>query len=306
MKYRKCENCTKRAITLLFLGNVSLTGLKTVVGILGNSAGLVADGAHSATDAFSTAMLYFGIKLSDKPADKDHPFGHRNIEFVIAKVVSIFLMLVGIYIMYSAVHNMATHNLVEPDVITLVCAILGIITNGLMYRYGKCVATQMNSIAVLTVAYEIKADAMTSVAIAIGIVCSVLGYPLFDSIAACVVSVLIIKNSIYMLRNSMDGLMDHSISRKQKRKICAIILRNKEVLDIEFLRTRYVGRYLSLEIGIKMDGSKSIEDGNNIIRDIKGDLMKNFEHLQYVDINIASHKLQPGVDESAVSDVKGE
>lgn len=290
MKYEKCESCTERAIPLLFIGNVFLAALKTVIGILGNSAGLVADGTHSATDAFSAAMLYFGIKFAEKPADKEHPFGHRNIEFVIAKVVSVFLLMVGIYIMASAIYHMVVGNLVKPDYITLACAILGIVTNGLMYRYGKCVAKQMNSIAVLTVAYEIKADAMTSIAIAIGIVCSELGYPLFDSIAACVVSVLIIKNSIQMLRNSMDGLMDHSISPKQKRKICSIVLRNKNVLNLEFVRARHVGRYLSFEIGVKIEGSKSIEEGNNIIRDIKGDLMKNFEHLKYVDINISSHE----------------
>ncbi|MGR3177591.1 MAG: cation diffusion facilitator family transporter [Candidatus Anammoxibacter sp.] len=302
MKYKKCDNCTERAIPLLFAGNAILAILKTTIGVMGNSAGLVADGIHSTTDAFSSAMLYFGMKYSEKPADEEHPFGHRNIEFVIAKVVSIFLMLVGIFILVSAIYNMSSGNLVKPDLITLATAMIGIVASGLMSRYGNCVATQLNSLAVKTVAYEIKTDAMTSIAIAIGILCAKLGYPIFDAIAACVVSALIIKNSIFMLRNAMDGLMDHSISPKQKRKICGIILRNENVLKLEFVRARNVGRYLSVEIGIKIDGSKSVEECNNITRDIKGDLMKRMEHLKYININVSSNNPKPENNENIKSE----
>ncbi|MGR3219364.1 MAG: cation diffusion facilitator family transporter [Candidatus Anammoxibacter sp.] len=293
MKFKKCDNCTKTAIPILFAGNVVLAVLKITIGIVGNSAGLVADGIHSTTDAFSAAMLYFGMKFAEKPADDEHPFGHRNIEFVIAKVISIFLMLVGVFILVSAIYNMTAGNLVKPDFITLATAIIGIVASGLMSRFGNCVAIQLNSLAVKTVAYEIKTDEMTSIAIAFGILCAKLGYPIFDSIAACVVSALIIKNSIHMLKNAMDGLMDHSISPKQKRKICGIILRNENVLNLEFVRARNVGRYLSVEIGIQIAGSVSVEESNNITRDIKGDLLKSVEHLKYININVSSNDPKP-------------
>ncbi len=92
--------------------------------------------------------------------------------------------------------------------------------------YGDCVGTQLNSPAILSVSYEIRADALSSIAIAIGIICAEMGYPALDPIAACAISLLIIRNSISMLLGAMDGLMDASIDEKVKRKMYNIIKRH--------------------------------------------------------------------------------
>lgn len=288
MEYPQCQRCTKIAIPILFVGNLALAVLKTVIGILGNSAGLVADGAHSATDAVSTVVLYIGLKFSDRPADKEHPYGHRNVEFIIAKVVSIFLLLVGLFILISAIYKIVKGDIVTPDYFTFAVAVFSIVSNVVMYRYGYCVGTQMNSPAVLSVAYEIKADAMSSIAIAAGIMFAEFGYPILDPVAACVVSLLIIKNSIYMLMESMDGLMDASIGAKQKRKISNLIKRHPKVSGIEFLRARRMGRDLSVEAGIKVDASCTVEEGNDIVREIKGDLMNMVDNLEHIEISLLS------------------
>jgi cation diffusion facilitator family transporter len=261
-----------------------LAVLKTVVGVIGNSSGLIADGAHSATDAVSSIILYIGLKFSDRPADEEHPYGHRNIEFIIAKVVSIFLLVVGLFILASAIYKLTKGHIVTPDFVTFAVAVFSVVANIIMYRYGNCVGTQMNSPAVLSVAYEIKADAMSSIAIAIGILFAEFGYPFLDPVAACVVSLLIIKNSIHMLMGAMDGLMDASIDTKTKRKITTLIERHPEVLGIDFLRTRLLGRDISVEAGIKVEASKTVEEGNDIIREIKSDLVNMVDNLKNVEI----------------------
>lgn len=288
MKYPECKKCVKTVVPALFLGNLTLAILKTVVGVIGNSAGLIADGAHSATDAVSSAVLYVGIKYSDKPADENHPYGHRNIEFIIAKVVSIFLLLVGISILFSAIYNMTKGQFVTPEYITLVTAILSVIANLVMYRYGHCVGTQLNSPAILSVAYEIRADALSSIAIAIGIVCAEMGYPALDPIAAGVISLLIIRNSISMLLGAMDGLMDASVDEKIKRKMNNIISRNPDVVGVDFLRTRRMGRNISLEAGIKIEAAKTVEEADNIRRELRGDLMYLIDNLKDIQISISS------------------
>lgn len=284
MEYSECQRCTKIVVPILFVGNLVLAVLKTVVGVIGNSSGLIADGAHSATDAVSSIILYVGLKFSDRPADEEHPYGHRNIEFIIAKVVSIFLLVVGLFILASAIYKLTKGHIVTPDFVTFAVAVFSVVANILMYRYGNCVGTQMNSPAVLSVAYEIKADAMSSVAIAIGILFAEFGYPFLDPVAACVVSLLIIKNSIHMLMGAMDGLMDASIDTKTKRKITTLIERHPEVLGIDFLRTRLLGRDISVEVGIKVEASKTVEEGNDIIREIKSDLVNMVENLRNVEI----------------------
>lgn len=301
MQYPECKKCTKVVVPALFLGNFVLAVFKTVIGVLGNSAGLIADGAHSATDAVSSAILYLGLKFSDKPADENHPYGHRNIEFIIAKVVSIFLLLVGISIFFSAIYNMTKGQFVVPAYITLVTAIFSIIANLVMFQYGHCVGTQLNSPAILSVSYEIRADALSSVAIAIGIICAKTGYPVLDPVAACAISLLIIKNSITMLIGAMDGLMDASIDEKVKRKITNIINRNPDVLGVDFLRTRRMGRNISVEAGIKIEAAKTVEESDNIKREIKGDLMNLIDNLKNIQISISS--AEPDFDdELAIAD----
>lgn len=288
MKYPKCHSCTKRAVPMLFLGNLFLAIFKAVIGILGNSAGLVADGVHSATDSLSSAFLYVGLKMSDKPADVEHPYGHRNIEFIIAKVVSIFLLMLGIFIFFSAIYKLMFGELSAPDYMTFVAAVFSIVANIVMHKYGKCVGTQLNSPAVLSVAYEIKADAMSSIAIAIGILFADLGFPYLDPIAACVVSILIVKNAIHMLLSAMDGLMDSTISDSLKRKITNLLLRHPEVIGIEFLRSRMTGREVNIEAGLMVDASTTVEQSDEIVRDLKGTLMNLVDNLRTVDISVSS------------------
>ena len=290
MKYNECKKCKKVVIPALFLGNVFLATFKIVIGVFGNSAGLIADGAHSATDAVSSAVLYIGIKYSDKPADETHPYGHRNIEFIIAKVVSILLLLVGISIFFSAVYKMTRGEFITPDYITLVTALLSIIANLLMYRFGSCIGNELNSPGILSVAIEQRADALSSVAIAIGITCALMGYPALDPIAACAISLLIVKNSITMLLGAIDGLMDASIDEKIKRKISNIINRNPDVSGIDFLRARRMGRSISVEAGIKIEAAKTVEEGDNIKRELRGDLLNLINNLKDIQISISSAK----------------
>lgn len=292
MKYAKCETCTTVVVPILFAGNFVLAVFKTTVGFLGNSTGLIADGMHSATDAVSSAVLYVGIKFSDKPADENHPYGHRNIEFIIAKVVSIFLLLVGFAILFSAIYNVVKGNLPTPAYITLVTAILSIVANIVMSRYGQCVGTQMNSPAVLSVSYEIKADALSSIAIAIGIIFAELGYPYLDPVAAGVIALFIIRNSIIMLMSSLDGLMDAAIDEKTNRKITNIIQRTPDVLSVDFLRTRQTGRNIAVEAGIKIHAEMTLDEGDHIIREIKGDLANLVEHIGTIEISISSAEVE--------------
>lgn len=290
MKYPQCQRCTKAVVPILFLGNLGLAVLKIVVGILGNSAGLIADGAHSSTDAISTVMLYVGLWFSNRPADESHPYGHRNMEFILAKVVGILLLLLGISILFSSVYKLMQGNIQTPDFVTFAVAAIGILVNVVCNRYGTCVGTQMNSPAVLSVAFEIKADAMSSVAIAIGIFVAEMGYPMFDPIAACVVAVLIMKHSIHIIKDAMDGLMDSSIDPALKRKITNLVKRHSEVLGIDFIRARRLGRDMAIEAGIRIPASKTVDEGNLVAREIRSDLVNLVENLSDVEISITSAK----------------
>ena len=300
MKYNECSKCYKVVIPFLFVGNTILAITKVIIGIIGNSTGLIADGAHSATDAFSALILWFGMKFTERPADESHPYGHRNFEYILAKVISVFLMLVGFYILFTAIYKMYKGDIVTPDYITLVTALMSIVANALMSGYGKCVGTQANSPAILSAAFEIHADMMSSIAIAIGIIGAELGYPILDPIAAAVVAILIIRNSIHMLMDAINGLMDGAIDQRVKRRIVNIVKRNPEVLGMEFLRTRQMGSKITIETGIKVASHMTVIEGESIMRDIRADLINLVENVEEVEISITSES------DDMVSDYKSE
>jgi len=300
MKYNECSKCYKVVIPFLFVGNTILAITKVIIGIIGNSTGLIADGAHSATDAFSALILWFGMKFTERPADESHPYGHRNFEYILAKVISVFLMLVGFYILFTAIYKMYKGDIVTPDYITLVTALMSIVANALMSGYGKCVGTQANSPAILSAAFEIHADMMSSIAIAIGIIGAELGYPILDPIAAAVVAILIIRNSIHMLMDAINGLMDGAIDQRVKRRIVNIVKRNPEVLGMEFLRTRQMGSKITIETGIKVASHMTVIEGESIMRDIRADLVNLVENVEEVEISITSES------DDMVSDYKSE
>ena len=164
--------------------NVFLAASKFAAGIFGHSAALVSDAVDSASDIFSNLIVMAGIKISHKASDMEHQYGHERMECVASIIMSALLAGIGFAGIQKILHFSAEGELAAPDGITLAVAALAIISKEGMYWYTRSIAKKINSGALLADALHHRNDALTSVGSLIGISGAMLGYPIFDPLAA--------------------------------------------------------------------------------------------------------------------------
>ncbi|NBD26315.1 cation diffusion facilitator family transporter [Paenibacillus glycinis] len=263
------------AMWVSLLSNVLLTGIKLIVGIVFKSQVLIADGIHNAGDIIATATAYSSMRLSGKPPDEDHPYGHGKAEVLGAGVVAFILVLAALYMGYHAVLAFF-HPPGEAHLIALAAAVVSLIVKQLLYIYTKRVSMTVNSKALLATAYDHLADVYASLAASIGIFLAWLGERIDiewlgygDPAAGVIVSVLVLRLGIEMARETVDVLMDKSLSPEKVEDIMEHLREVPEVRRIDRLRAREHGHYVLVDARVAVLGTLTIQEGHDIIRKIK-------------------------------------
>ena len=171
MRYANCVKCSSGIGWLGLVTNTVLMIMKGFVGLVAGSQALVADAMYSAKDVITSLVVIIGMAVSDKPLDRDHPFGHGKIEFVLSLFVSVVFLGVTVWVLVHAVATLldfSVHRM--PHLIALWGALVSVGVNVFMYYYSRCVAIETNSPMVRTLAHHHHADATSSVAVAGGLV----------------------------------------------------------------------------------------------------------------------------------------
>ena len=176
-----------RVSLLTVLGNVLLTIFKLFAGIVGHSGAMVSDAIHSLSDVAATAIAYFGIRLSRKAADDEHPYGHERMECVVSLLLGLLLFVVGCGIGWEGILKIAGGSydqLAVPSALALTAAIVSILTKEAMYWYTRHYALLLNSTAFMADAWHHRSDALSSVGSLIGIGGAMLGFPVLDPVSS--------------------------------------------------------------------------------------------------------------------------
>ncbi|OPD38632.1 cation diffusion facilitator family transporter [Clostridium botulinum] len=244
--------------------NIILSFIKILFGIIGHSAATIADGIHSLSDVLSTIAVIIGLKISSKPADKDHPYGHEKLEAVTSKLLATMLFLTALFIGYSGIKVIINKDFSVPSKITIYVAILSIVIKEWMYRYTLKAAKKINSTALEADAWHHRSDSFSSIGTLIGIVGARLKYPILDPIASLVICIFIIKVSIDIYKNSINQLVDHCADEKTINMITEQIKSIKEVERIDELKTRLHGSKLYVDVEIALDYSLSLKESHSI------------------------------------------
>lgn len=190
------EQIAMRVSTNTIIGNVLLSVLKLLAGIFGKSAAMLSDAVHSLSDVMSTLIVMIGVKLANKKADREHPYGHERFECVAAIILAAILCATGIGIGYKGVQNIVAGNygdLAVPGIIALAAAILSIAAKEGMYWYTRAAAKKIDSSALMADAWHHRSDAFSSIGSFIGILGARVGYPVLDSVACLVICFFIVK-----------------------------------------------------------------------------------------------------------------
>ena len=203
-RFKAGESVSWRGMT----ANLALVAFKLVAGIIGRSSAMVADAAHSASDMLATFGVIVAFRISKRPADEDHPYGHGKAEPVAAKLVGAILIVAGSGIAVEAVRRIIARDFVRPGLIALVAAVASIIVKETMYQIAATTARRIRSSALMAEALHHRSDALSSVGTFAGILGGRLGLPILDPVAGFVVAMMIIWMGLKIIRASSDELMD--------------------------------------------------------------------------------------------------
>jgi cation diffusion facilitator family transporter len=287
------QKVVNRVSMVSIVGNVVLSLLKLVAGIVANSNAMISDTIHSASDVFSTVVVVIGVKLASKDADKEHPYGHERLECVAAILLSMVLLITGLGIGKSALQNILSGSYSElavPGIIALLAAVLSIVTKEMMFWYTKINAKRIDSSALMADAWHHRSDAFSSVGALIGIVGARMGFPVMDSVASLVIFVFIAKAAYDIFMDAVDKMVDHSCDEETEQQIYDCIMKNEEVLGIDLLHTRIFGNKIYVDIEIALDGSYTLNKAHEIAEMVHDDIEQNFPKVKHIMVHVNPQK----------------
>ena len=273
--------------------NVVLLVFKFVAGFLGNSAAMLADAVHSLSDFVTDIIVLLFVKISSKPEDKEHKFGHGKYETLATVVIGIMLFLIGFGILYNGAKDVIRvingEVLPSPGILALVAALFSIAVKEVLYQYSVIKGKTLDSPAVIANAWHHRSDALSSIGTAIGIGGAiVLGekWSVLDPIAAIVVSFFIIKVAYVLTKNGVDDLLERSLPPEIEDEIVKIILSFDKVSEPHHLRTRRIGNKYAINVHIRMDGNTLLYEAHDTATAIERRLREKYGNETYVNIHM--------------------
>ena len=273
--------------------NMILFVFKLVAGIIGRSGAMIADAVHSASDFVTDIVVLAFVRISAKPRDDDHKWGHGKYETLASLIIGVALFAVGIEILIDSAEKIAAvaagEVLPRPGAIAIIAAAVSILVKEALYQWSVRVGKQLDSPSVVANAWHHRSDALSSIGALLGIGCAYfLGekWRIADPIAAIVVAALIIKVAYDLCRTALAELLEKSLPRDVEDEILAIISAMPNVYKPHNLRTRRIGANIAIEVHIRVDGSMTVHDSHEISRDIEQALREKYGAQTAVAIHV--------------------
>lgn len=273
--------------------NVVLLAFKFVAGIVGHSSAMIADAVHSLSDFVTDVIVLVFVKISSKPKDKTHDYGHGKYETLALTIIGIALMAVAIGIIVNGATKIALWldgaELEAPKMLAFWAAIVSIVLKEAVYQYSIIKAKSLNSKAVEANAWHHRSDALSSIGTAIGIGGAIFfgqKWTILDPIASVVVGAFIVKVAYGLLKNGIGDLMEQSLPENIEEEIIALVAKLPGVYEPHDLRTRRIGNRYAIELHILMDGDISLKEAHDKASEIEDLLRGRYGEGTHVAVHV--------------------
>ena len=254
--------------------NFLLLAFKFVAGIAGHSAAMLADAVHSLSDFVTDIVVIVFVRISNKPQDKEHDFGHGKYETLATAIIGLLLAGVGFGILWNGASSiwafLRGEPLGEPGIVALVAALVSIVSKEVLYQYTVIKGKRLNSQAVIANAWHHRSDALSSIGTALGIGGAILlgeDWRVLDPVAAVIVSFFIIKVAFQLLVPCVEELLEKSLPDEMEKEIEQTLLSFPGVSEPHHLRTRRIGSYCAIEVHVRMDGNITLHESRYSVRE---------------------------------------
>ena len=275
------EQAIYRVTWIGFAVNLVLSAGKLAAGIWGHSAAMVADAIHSVSDFATDLVVLLFVRVSAKPRDDDHDYGHGKYETLATLIIGAALAGVGIKLLWSggtAIRDFTRGLLpTQPGVVALWAAVVSIVAKEALYRYTARVGRRVNSPSVVANAWHHRSDALSSV--------------------GTLVALLILRVAWQLMKMGMDELLEKSLPREQEEHILSLIAADPAVASPHNLRTRRIGQNIAVEVHIRVDGAMTVTESHRLTVDIERRLRDAYGEGTIVSIHVEPRK-QPPLNES--------
>jgi cation diffusion facilitator family transporter len=258
---------------------------------------MIADAVHSLSDLVTDFIILLFVKISGKPQDQKHDFGHGKFETLAALIIGSILLFVGGWIAWEGISRILFvingGTLDSPGIIALVAALISIVSKEILYRYTVKVGKEIKSDMTIANAWHHRSDGLSSIAVAIGIGGALLlgeKWTILDPIAALVLSFFIIWVALRLMKPSLDELMERSLPEKVEQEIISIVNTFEQVGDLHNLRTRKIGTTYAIEFHIRIDGALPLQEAHQIITAVELKLKDYYGAATHVIIHLEPYK----------------
>jgi len=254
---------------------IFITGFKLIIGLLTGSLGIISEALHSGLDMVAAMITYFSVRVSDKPADKDHNYGHGKVENLSALVETILLLVTCVWIIYEAIHRLTSgETKIEVTAWSYIVVVCSIVIDFTRSRALYRVAKKHNSQALEADALHFSTDIWSSTVVLFGLICyQFLGWYRADSIAALLVAVIVLYVSYQLGRKAIDVLLDKSPINTTKT-VHEILKKHPEVLKYHGLKARTAGADTFIKFNVHFDPDLSLREVHEVCDKIEAEIKK--------------------------------
>jgi cation diffusion facilitator family transporter len=278
------------AVIIGLISNIILAVLKTIIGVIGHSPALLADGINSTSDTAYYIVVSSFMRRARKPADDEHPYGHNQLESIGALVVGAFVITTAIAIFWDSiitVYELLTNQveIQSASLSALIVAFSTIILKIILTKYTENVGKQTKNTAVMALAYDHRNDIFSASAALIGIFFGRMGYFWLDPLAGAVVAIVILNTGIQILKESTEDLMDTIPGVALREQITNLFENDQDIERIDDIKTHRFGPYLVINITVCVDGDISVKEGDKIATKVEQSIFSNIEFVRNVHVH---------------------
>lgn len=288
-KAGKEMNPAVRVSAVSIIVNILLSVFKLAAGIIGKSSAMISDAVHSVSDVASTFVVIAGVKMAERAADSDHPYGHERMECVASIILAFMLALVGGGIGLSAFKKIMAGNYASLDVpgaLPLIAALVSIAAKEWMYWYTAATAKRINSGALMADAWHHRSDALSSVGSFAGILFARLGWPVMDAVAGLLISLCIIKAAYDIMIDGVNKMVDHNCDEATEQSIRKLASETEGVVRVDDLKTRLFGDKIYVDMEIAVNGELKLTEAHAVAENVHNRIEADFPVCKHCMIHV--------------------
>jgi len=277
----------RKAVFVAIFGNIGLTIFNFIVGILSGSTALIAEAAHTFSDILTSIITFIGFRISLKPPDKLHPYGHGRAEPLVGLVIVVFLGIIAFEILSEVYRKLFLGDvLTPPETIAAVMALIGVFVNFIMTTYIMRTGKKINSPAIIADAHHQKVDIFSSAAIFVGVIGAQFGFPILDPIVAIFIAIMVLKTAFDVGRENINNILGTLPSKEilDNINICALSIEG--VLGIHNIRINYLGPYASVELHVTVAEDLSLKKAHKIAHTVEEKIVEDIDVVSMVIVHV--------------------